>query len=675
MKLANILLSPELPISRRDLGRLIFCLLVVVLFLISNTPLWAIAGCFLVVLWRYYLMVREKPLPPRSLRLVLTIAAFIAIYIHYRSFLGRDPGITALVLLSALKLIELKSIRDFLVVIFLCYFLVLGVCLYNQSMLSMALMLVMAVGLTSIVLGVNHPVLAEQRKAFGSLKQSFKLVLLSLPLVVVLFLLFPRSSGPLWDLPQGGTGFGRSGFSEVIRPGYIAWLAQSDETAFRVTFPDNNMPPYSDLYFRGLVLWFTDGQAWFHGFFPYRNPSRIPVPGNAIHQEILLEPHYSRYLFALDRPVVFPSWAGQLPGWSFRTKKPVERHLRYSVYSVLPVNSPSTLHPATRKWALQLPKKLNPRIIQLGRNFRLTSANDRKILNAVLHYFSDPAFEYTLNPGFLNRDDPIGDFLFRSRKGFCEHFASAFALLMRIAGVPARVVVGFHGGKYNPIGKYLELRRADAHAWAEVWIETRGWQRIDPTAVVSPERIEYGAEITNSISSLGLVSDAERSEMIRRRLNKNFLSKVWETIENIWDNLNSNWNYWVISFDQDQQKSFLEDIGLVDLSGFTMVFLVVFLAGVLLSLVSQIFKRRSFRPEPLMKIYYRFCQKMERKGLKRRRWEGPLDFKNRIIRKFPESRETVEAIIYLYIAMRYGTRSPSKQRLNKMKQHLRQLTL
>ena len=675
MNLTHLLPSPKLLISRRDLRNLISSLLFIVIFLIPHIPAWAITGCFIVASWRYYLEVKKKPLPSRNLRLVLTVVAFMAIYIHYGAFLGRDPGITALVLLSALKLIELKSIRDFLMMVFLCFFLVLGVCLYNQSVLTLALLVTMVVGLTSIALRVNHPDRSSQPGFLRRLFHSFKLILFALPLVVVLFLFFPRSSGPLWDLPQGGTGFGRSGFSEFIRPGYIAWVAKSYETAFRVTFPDNNMPSYSDLYFRGLVLWFTDGRAWFHGFFPYRNPRRNSIPDGSIRQEILLEPHYSRYLFALDRPVAFPSWAGRLPGWSFRTKKPVEKHLRYSVHSVLPSRDDSRLPPAVRKWSLQLPKKLNPRIIRLGKQFREGAVSDREVVNAVLDYFRNPAFEYTLNPGFLNREDPVGDFLFRSRKGFCEHFASSFALLMRIANVPARMVVGFHGGKYNPIGKYLELRRADAHAWTEVWLENSGWVRIDPTAVVSPERIEYGVEMSNSISSLGSVSDAERSEMIRRRLNKGFMNRLWDTLGNVWDNLNRNWNYWVVSYDRERQDDFMEGVGLVDLSGFTMIIMVITMSWILWSLVTRWFKYRSFKPEPLIDVYHRFCKKMERRGFKRHLWEGPLDFKKRIIRKFPESGDSVEEIVSLFIRMRYGTLTQSKGQLKRLKKLVRRLSL
>lgn len=670
MNVKNMVALPPITVSRKDLGRLIASLFFIVVFLLPHIPVWAAAGCFLVGIWRYTLMVKNKPVPPPGLRVALTLGAFLAIYVHYHSILGRDPGITALVLLSAMKLIELRSVRDFLVVIFLCAFLVLGVSLYNQSILTLILMVVMVLALTATAVGVNRAPDRDEKPRFGELKKSLPLVLMSLPLVIVLFLFFPRSTGPLWDLPQGGTGFGRSGFSDIVRPGYVAWLAQSYETAFRVTFPDDNMPGFRNLYFRGLVLWFTDGRAWFHGFFPFRKRPQKPPSRDAIHQKIFLEPHYSRYLFALDKPVGFPPWAGQLPGWCFRTEKPVERVLRYEVFSELPRESPSPLHPALRRWSLQLPNKLNPRILELGRGFKNGADSDREIINRVLNFFDDPAFKYTLQPGLLDRKDPIADFLFRSRKGFCEHFASAFAVLTRVAGVPARVVVGFHGGKYNPIGGYLEIRKADAHAWNEVWLEDTGWRRIDPTAVVSPERIEYGAEISRSISSLDQVSDADRSEIIRRRLHRGFFKKVWETIENFWDNISSNWNYWVIGFDRDQQETFLEDLGLVDLGGVTLVIFMLVLSGGVMLLMALLLKRRFRKTQPLNVIYHRFCMKMERRGVKRFSHEGPLDFKSRSIKTFPDKSRAIGGFVSLFIDLKYGKTEITSARLKRMREYL-----
>jgi len=678
-----LLISPSLLITRKALGWLVFGLCLTVAWHIPHIPIWAIGSCFFIGFWSYYLKIKNKPLPSKGLRILLTFLAFFAIVLYYKSFLGRDPGITALVLFSALKLLELRLFRDFLVVIFLCFFLLLGLFLYDQSLLSFLAMTVTVFFLISIMLLVNHPdqrrsrlrpaVEEKKAKVANFLKFSVKLHLLSLPLVLVLFLFFPRTSGPLWNLPQGISGIARSGFGDFIRPGYIAWVAQSYETAFRVTFPDNNMPAHSELYFRGLVLWNTDGKFWFQGIFPFRQRPSPPLPEDVIAQDIVLEPHNRKWLFALDRPVSFPDWSGQLPGYIFQTKKPVKRHLRYRVYSqLLPLKSLS-INRMVKKWALQLPRRLNPEIIQLALSLKAGANSDAEVVFSILNFFKDTAFQYTLNPGWLNQDDPIGDFLLNKKKGFCEHFASSFALLTRIAGIPSRVVVGYHGGKYNPVGKYLVVRQAEAHAWTEVWIKNQGWARIDPTAVVSPERIEYGVDVVRSISSLNSIPSSERSAAIRKVLRKGFLKKIWETIGNFWDSISSNWNYWVVSFDQNQQKSTLENLGLVEVNWIVQIFIVFLVSGIIFFAGSFIIKLRSTPSSPLSRLYLKFCWKAERAGVKRYNWEGPMDFRERIIKKFPEKSKKIEQIISLYIKMQYGTLSPAKPRLKKLKMLIRQL--
>lgn len=607
----------------------------------------------------------------------LTLSAFFAIILTYKSFLGRDPGISALVLFSALKLLELKSFRDFMVVIFLCFFLLMGLFLFDQSLYSLMAMVLTMIFLVSIMLMVNHPVPSRFRlkqsvsgkKARMAIfiKLSVRMLLFSLPMLLVLFLFFPRSSGPLWNLPQGSTGRARSGFGDFIRPGYIAWVAQSYETAFRVTFPDNNMPAYSDLYFRGLVLWYTDGKLWFQGVFPFRQRLSPPLPDHAILQEIVLEPHNRRWLFALDHPVSFPDWSGQLPGYIFQIKKPLRRHLRYRVYSQLLPSPESSLHPMIKKWALQLPRRLNPEIRQLALSLKVGTESDEETVFSILNFFKDSDFKYTLNPGWMNREDPISDFLFRKKTGFCEHFASSFALLARIVGIPTRVVVGYQGGNYNPLGKYLVVRQAEAHAWTEVWLKNQGWVRIDPTAVVSPERIEYGVDLTRSISSLSSIPSSDRSEAIRRVLEKGLLQRIWETIENFWDNMSTNWNYWVVSFDQEQQKNTLVNLGLAESNWLIQIFIVLFSAMILFIAGSFILKVKSKTVSPLGKLYQRFCRKVERAGIKRHHWEGPLDFRNRIKKKFPGKSKIIYQIISLYIKMQYGTLSPTKPMLKKLK--------
>jgi transglutaminase-like putative cysteine protease len=421
------------------------------------------------------------------------------------------------------------------------------------------------------------------------------------------------------------------------------------------------------------VLWNTDGKFWFQGIFPFRQRSSPPIPENAIQQEIVLEPHNRKWLFALDRPVSFPDWSGQLPGNIFQTRRPLKRHLRYRVYSQLTPPQDKNLHPVVKKWALQLPRRLNPNIRQLALSFKKDADSDGQVVSAILDFFRNSDFSYTSNPGWLNRDDPIAEFLFKHKKGFCEHFASSFALLARIAGIPTRVVIGYQGGKYNPLGKYLVVRQAEAHAWTEVWLEKRGWIRIDPTAVVSPERIEYGVDLTRSISSFGSISGSERSDAIRRVLDKGVLQKIWEALGNFWDNLSTNWNYWVVSFDQDQQKSTLESLGLVEANWVVQTFMVIFGGGILFLIGSFIFKIKSTPVSPLGRLYEQFCLKVEKAGVKRYPWEGPVDFKKRIKKIFPAKSKNIDQIISLYIHMQYGKRSPTAPLLKQFKKQIREL--
>jgi transglutaminase-like putative cysteine protease len=683
MRKISVLNLPPLAIPGVAIAWLVVCLILSALFFSPYLPWWGIAGCVIIALWRYRMLQRKRPPTSRTIRLLLAALVIGSVILTFQSYLGREPGLTALLLLTALKLLEINSYRDFMVAVFLCFFLVLGLFLFTQSVLAFLFMSAMILLLTTVVVRVNSPVstgslIAEEmavklKDLFSSAGIAARLVMASLPLVLVLFLLFPRSSGPLWDLPQGGMGRGRSGFGEFIRPGYVAWLAQSFDTAFRVRFPGHDMPAFTDLYFRGLVLWFTDGDTWFQGVFPFRQSAHEKTASGGICQEIMLEPHFHSWLFALDRPVSFPPWSGRMPGWTFRTEKPVERHLLYRVCSVIRPDSPTDLHPVSRRWGLQLPKRLSPKIRRLAMDLKKNCLNDREIVAAVLNYFRQPSFTYTLNPGYLDRKAPIADFLFRSRKGFCEHYAAAFGVLMRSAGVPTRVLMGYQGGKYNPVGEYLEVRQADAHAWDEVWIEEEGWVRVDPTAVVSPERIAYGAEISRSISSLPSVSEAERSELIRKKLHRNFFEKIWDTLANFWDNLDNNWNLWVIGYDRSRQEGLLDSVGLVDLSWVTLLAVLAGFISIFMFLVRMLIIRQSRLRNPLAGLYRIFCRKMKNRGVERHIWEGPLEFGNRAIQSLPAQRKNIEMISDLYIQMRYGRQKPTAQSLKILRTLIKRL--
>ncbi len=354
-------LLPELPIPKGAITWLMVSLALAIGWHIPHTPIWATIAAIVVGAYNYHRIIKEKPPVHNYLRVLLTVAAVVGIVATYKSFLGRDPGITGIMLLSTLKLMELKNRRDFMFIVFLCYFLVFGNFLYDQSIEDLAFTLLAAILITATLLRLNHP--PKERVKVGSmLRFSLRLTIYALPFTMMLFFLFPRTSGPLWNLSQETMTRFRSGFSDTIQPGQIAELAQSKLPAFKVEFPNNDMPELKDLYFRGVVLWFTNGKKWYQGILPSRYVRPRSFSGDGIFQVITLEPHNQHWLFGLDWPVVYPEWHRILPGSVFQTRRAVKSHYRYRVLSRLDTASLGTLSERQRRWSLQLPKGSNFRI-------------------------------------------------------------------------------------------------------------------------------------------------------------------------------------------------------------------------------------------------------------------------------------------------------------------------
>ncbi|MDQ1351262.1 MAG: protein-glutamine gamma-glutamyltransferase, partial [Acidobacteriota bacterium] len=636
---------PPLILSRGALGWLIFALLLAISYHIPHTPIWAVAAVPVMLTWRYRLFVRKQPLPPQTIRVILALAAFGGVMASYHSYLGRDPGITALILLSTLKLFELKSQRDFMFAIFLAYFLVFGNFLYDQTIQALAFMVAAVILITATVLRLNHGE-KEPVKISFLVKSGFRFFLYAIPFMVVLFAFFPRSSVPLWNLPHDSGKRGQSGFNDTVFPGQIAELAASNQTVFRVVFPDNNMPAFKDLYFRGLVLWFTNGKGWFQGTLSFLPGRRLPIPeDNIIRQEITLEPQYEHWLFALDLPVDQPRGSQRLPGRIIQAYWPVSEVITYGVASVLHPKNPEPRNEVPRWWPLQLPEKWNSPMLELARSWRAAATSDAEVVQAALDYFKRMGFEYSLTPGTLDPQAPLEDFLFNKRKGYCEHYAATFTLLMRAAGIPSRMVVGFQGGEVNSVGGYLVVRQADAHAWSEVWLEGKGWQRVDPTAVVSPERVEFGAEMSRTLSAMGRLQGEDISEAIQRAMRKGFFEKVSRFFKDHWDNINIKWEVWIMSYDRFRQRAFLRGVGLADVGRWSYIVVLLIIIPALFFLVSLLLKRQTTAADPLVKLYRRFYSKTAKMGIRPAPCEGPQVLQLRVVDAFPHKAEEIREII------------------------------
>lgn len=666
---------PELPIPKPAVKGLLFVLFLAIIYHFINhpefTPVWVVIVSLPIGVFSYRRIMRDLPLPSKTIRIVFTLGAVAAVALTQRPIMGRDPGIIALILLSCMKLMELRTRRDFMFTVFMCYFLLFGNFLYDQSLQDLAFTLAAFILVTAVLLRLNYP--ENEKSRFSTfLKSSFKYFIYGLPFTVVLFLLFPRTYGPFWNLPQDKR-VAMAGFNSFIRPGQIAELAQADFPAFQVEFPGNNMPAAQDLYFRGFVLWYNNGDGWHHGNVPrrYRGDRRLPRGG--IEQLITLAPHNQRWLFGLDWPIHTPRWSYILPGSIFQTRWEVKNPFRYRVISRMEPPSFRRLPKVHRKWALQMPRVPSRPIVELANQWRREAKSDEDIVRKAETYYKENSFIYSISPGLMDIEDPFADFLFEKRRGFCEHFAGSFAYLMRAAGVPSRVVLGYQGGEYNDVGDYLKVKQRDAHAWAEVWIEGKGWQRVDPTSWVSPERLEYGLEMSQRLGNMQGMDEANRSQAIQRALEKGFLERAWDFIKKHWDNIKYKWDTWIISYDIFRQRNFFSSLGLGRLSRSTLFLALLVIIPLMLFILAYFLKRQTPPADPLLRVYFHFCNKLKKAGLQRFKWEGPRDYEKRALEKFPRDARIISYFTDLFIALRYGNQPTTKQHLKQLKKSIRKL--
>jgi transglutaminase-like putative cysteine protease len=516
-----------------------------------------------------------------------------------------------------------------------------------QNLVTAAYMAVAALGLVAGLIATQTRNAELAGAASRNLKLAGQLLVQALPLAILLFLLFPRIHGPLWGLPQQAAA--KSGLSDRMSPGDISQLIQSDELAFRAEFPGAR-PDSNRLYWRGPVLWDYDGRAW-----RTVRPIEPTAPnaagiGSPVRYTLTLEPHRQRWLFLLGLPTRLPGIPSSLgPDLQWLAKDPVTERLRYEIDAHLDYRLDPELTGDARARALDLPSGINPRARGLAEIWRGAGTGDVAIVEQALTLFRQQAFFYTLNPPLLG-EAAVDDFLFTTRRGFCEHYASAFTFLMRAAGVPARVVTGYQGGEFNPYGNYWMVRGRDAHAWAEVWLAGRGWTRVDPTAAVAPSRVESGvdAALPAAERPAGLVT----------------LEGAWlRPLRLGWDLLNNRWNQWVLGYNQDRQRQFLAGLNpmLATLRG--MISLLVIMATATLLLLSlRLLGQRRSRGDRTVRAYARFCARLGRLGLPRAPAEGAEAFGRRAAQARPDLAEEIDRITRLYVDLRYGMADPAATR-------------
>jgi transglutaminase-like putative cysteine protease len=610
-------------------------------------PLWLSALISVILIWRLYLAFRKIPSPRKWLLVLIALAAAAGILFEYRTLLGRDAGVALLVVMLALKLLETQTQRDGTL---------LGFLLYSQTIGTALYMLVCAWLLITVLIGMQFtgPWPGWRQPA----QRAGLLLLQAIPLMLVLFLLFPRIQGPLWGLPHDAHA-GLSGLSDNMSPGSLNSLILSDAVAFRAAFR-GRIPEARALYWRGPVLWDYDGRTWTAPRFVF-NIEELPAGEPVIEYTVTLEPHNKRWLFALELPTQRPPRAVVTKDMQLLSTTLVRNRMRYEMSSQLQSSYGADESEAILRRALQLPDGFNPRTIKHAQELRRKFRDDRQLVDTVLTTFRNENYVYTLSPPLLG-EHAVDEFLFDTRRGFCEHYASSFTFLMRAAGIPARVVTGYQGGQINPVGDYVLIRQADAHAWTEIWLSGSGWVRIDPTAAVSPARVERG------IAS-ALPSSDELPIFVRG--NFEFLQSMRLTL----DTVTYTWNQWVLGYNPERQRQFLANIGFNDASWQMLAVILFVCAGVavLLGAVVALRDLRSTRNDVVRAAYDHFCRKLARRGLPRKPAEGPMAYAYRAAQWNPQAGQEIDAISRDYVALRYGTAATAdsildfKRRVNTLK--------
>jgi transglutaminase-like putative cysteine protease len=644
--------GPQITVlDQRAMGWLLIGMGLTILPHLLHLPLWAGLLTLAVGMWRWLAARRNWPLPDNKLKLILTLGLVVAIFANYGNLVGRESGTALLVIMMGLKLMELRQRRDVLVLMFLAYFILVTHFLYSQSIPLAIYIFTVAWLLLSLHIYLNGRELRPMRQ---SLRSAGGMMLLGLPLMLALFVLFPRIEGPIWGLPKDAYS-GLTGLGDTMTPGAISNLSQSDAVAFRVKF-DGEAPPPDKRYWRGPVMWTSDGRTWTPGPLLSRPGWQVPplaAHGDPVGYTVTLEPHNRRWLYALDLPASTSEYGRINREYQLVANQKVHKRLKYHMLSYTDYNT-GTLPEIERRLALLIPRDHNPRTLALGRELRRMSRSGQEVVARTLAMFRQQPFVYSLTPPRLTSNDPSDEFLFQTRTGFCEHFASSFTLLMRAAGIPARVVTGYQGGELNPVDGYYVVRQRDAHAWSEVWLPGRGWVRVDPTAAVAPERIERSID-TSTIGAGAVRFNVPQSEL---------LARAWRQLQLNLDAINNRWNQWVLSYGPQRQAEFLNNLGL-DIKNWRQlawVFALV-IGGLLVCIAIWLLRPQRLQADPVLKIYRTFCRKLARRGLVRRENETAGDFARRIKQQRPELARQVDRITALYAHLRYAGNGSDKQLL------------
>ena len=606
----------------------------------DRLPVWLMAVCVVLASWRWLAQRGRLRLPGRWLRTAIMLAMVGVYVLTVNARFSVDTAASFFVLAVGLKWLETRTSRDFYVLFFILVYLATVNFLFQQGI---GWTLVNLAGVAMLFIGLqvlNAPQL--RNPGLAGLRRLGLMLLKTLPIVVLLFVFFPRM-GPLWSVPLV-SGQGQTGISDTMSPGSISNLAQSSERAFRVTF-GGEIPPQPERYWRGLILDRYDGDTWRQGeALPYRPPGRINLDGGAGElppgqYEVLLDPTNQRWAFALDDSVAVSDNLETVEGGLFRFRRPADTTIRYRLAQVDASQAPdvSELSIREQRRYLQLPLYGNPRTRALAEQMRAQSTGPEELILAFLTRLRTEAYFYTLRPPNMP-EDGIDALLFDVRRGFCAHYAGAMTFLLRSAGIPARVVVGYQGGEAGVDDQYLIVRQYDAHAWVEAWLPGRGWVRIDPTAAIAPQRIQSG--LREAVAEEG--SFLENDWTSPQRYGDLALVQ-WASLR--LDQLNYHWTRWVVGYQGQTQMSLMSRLP----GGLTMRELGYVTAGLVsaalaLAGVVTLLRQRARRPaDPVQRLLIQWQRLLEREGITVGTGQTPVQLAQSAANRFPAAEKPLLA--------------------------------
>ncbi len=624
---------------------------------VLHVPLPLISFFFLLLGWRFIGIFKPAYLPSQIIVFCLLLSGIGLLIFMHQGVFGRDAGTAVFITALGLKLLEIKSERDLYLITYLAFIVAASQFLYLQNLFMAVYILLVTISLLGTLLCINSGSLGNT----ASIKKAGSILLQALPLMAVLFIFFPRIEAPRWSFLQDNNQ-AITGLSDSLEPGSISQLGLSGDIVFRAKFT-GKIPENNQRYWRGPVFSYTDGKRWTASrnrrFKHYLD--KVTFSGEAYHYKLLMEPQAKNWVFALDMPAAFEFPLHENGVHQLLTSKSFSQRAEYPISSYAQYNTGYITKVEYRE-NLQLTPQPAERIDELVAQLGGFDDDPEQFIKNLFQHFRENKFQYTLMPPALP-NKPIETFLFDTQAGFCGHYATAFTYLMRVAGIPARIVTGYQGGIYNETGKFIEVRQANAHAWSEVWIQGKGWVRYDPTTAIAPERINNDVNIeqqisNNSISFAPIQLDSQTVSLLK-------------SMRSLWSSMDYSWHRWIINYNRRNQLDFLSKLGIHNILSL-LYWLIGSIAFISLILAAYLFKKDRIKRDKTQHYYWQACQKLVPLKLIKAQYEGAEDFAKRVDATAPEFKAQFQIITTLYIQLRYGNIKQQKLLIQQLKQAVKQ---